>query len=252
MKLFKISPTWSHASLPRFTNSSEWELPFNPLSYPIWISTHLKSCHTTSSGWKSLKSGGPRVVVSTAALHASVRGSVPGLGGFKETKNVPSLSTCKNQYCGRPPSPRGSVSSQSSHHPQEVLMAQFSLYMAQSPIHLITLRWKLSTQWWACETAWPASSAAWAPTGSRRWGGILGPPALVVCPLSSPYSMCYLPNSSCWCSPPRLRWIIATPRYLWHTNDFYALNPPHTTQAPRNCLTLITLMSTTVDILCFY
>ena len=26
--------------------------------------------------------GGPRVVVSTAAFHASVRGSVPGLGGL--------------------------------------------------------------------------------------------------------------------------------------------------------------------------
>ena len=30
--------------------------------------------------------GGPRVVVSTADFHARVRGSVPGLGGFKETK----------------------------------------------------------------------------------------------------------------------------------------------------------------------
>ena len=30
--------------------------------------------------------GGPRVVVSTAAFHAKVRGSVPGLGGLKETK----------------------------------------------------------------------------------------------------------------------------------------------------------------------
>ena len=29
---------------------------------------------------------GPRVVVSTAAFHARVRGSVPGLGGLKETK----------------------------------------------------------------------------------------------------------------------------------------------------------------------
>ena len=33
-----------------------------------------------------LKGGGPRVVVSTAAFHARVRGSVPGLGGLKETK----------------------------------------------------------------------------------------------------------------------------------------------------------------------
>ena len=30
--------------------------------------------------------GGPRVVVSTAAFHARVRGSVPGLGRLKETK----------------------------------------------------------------------------------------------------------------------------------------------------------------------
>ena len=30
--------------------------------------------------------GGPRVVVSTAAFHARARGSVPRLGGLKETK----------------------------------------------------------------------------------------------------------------------------------------------------------------------
>ena len=40
--------------------------------------------------------GGPRVVVSTAAFHARVRGSVPGLGGLKETKNVSSPSTCES------------------------------------------------------------------------------------------------------------------------------------------------------------
>ena len=34
----------------------------------------------------TMMGGGPRVVVSTAAFHARVRGSVPGLGGFKETK----------------------------------------------------------------------------------------------------------------------------------------------------------------------
>ena len=47
--------------------------------------------------------GGPRVVVSTAAFHAKVRGSVPGLGGLEETKNVSSPSTCESQYCGEPP-----------------------------------------------------------------------------------------------------------------------------------------------------
>ena len=43
-----------------------------------------------------------RVVVSTAAFHARVRGSVPGLGGLKETKNGSSPSTCESQYCGEP------------------------------------------------------------------------------------------------------------------------------------------------------
>ena len=52
---------------------------------------------------KEESGGGPRVVVSTAAFHARVRGSVPGLGGLKETKNVSSPSTCESQYCGEPP-----------------------------------------------------------------------------------------------------------------------------------------------------
>ena len=90
--------------------------------------------------------GGPRVVVSTAAFHARVWGSVPGLGGLKETKNVSPPSTCESQYCGdrdrevacSASDRQGSnfescvwttVSSQSSHHPQEVLLAQFSLYV---------------------------------------------------------------------------------------------------------------------------
>ena len=40
--------------------------------------------------------GGPRVVVSTAAFHARVRGSVPGLGGLKRNKIVSSPSTCES------------------------------------------------------------------------------------------------------------------------------------------------------------
>ena len=51
----------------------------------------------------NLKGGGPRVVVSTAAFHTKVRGSVPSLGGLKETKNVSSPSTYESQYCGEPP-----------------------------------------------------------------------------------------------------------------------------------------------------
>ena len=36
------------------------------------------------------------VVVSTAAFHARVRGSVPGLGGLKRNTNVSSPSTCES------------------------------------------------------------------------------------------------------------------------------------------------------------
>ena len=91
--------------------------------------------------------GGPRVVVSTAAFHARVRGSVPGLGGLKETKlflphprvQVSIVGSLRDREVACSASDRqGSnfescvwrtVSSQSSHHPQEVLLAQFSLYV---------------------------------------------------------------------------------------------------------------------------
>ena len=92
-----------------------------------------------------LRGGGPRVVVSTAAFHARVRGSVPGLGGLKETKmflphprvKVSIVGSLRDREVACSASDRqGSnfescvwrtVSSQSSHHPQEVLLAQFSL-----------------------------------------------------------------------------------------------------------------------------
>ena len=91
--------------------------------------------------------GGPRVVVSTAAFHARVRGSVSGLGSLKETKNFPPHARVKVSIVGSlrdrevacsASDRQGSnfefcvwraVSSQSSHHPQEVLLAQFSLYV---------------------------------------------------------------------------------------------------------------------------
>ena len=91
--------------------------------------------------------GGPRVVVSTAAFHARVRGSVPGLGGLKETKlflphprvKVSIVGSLRDREVACSASDRqGSnfescvwrtVSSLSSHHPQEVLLAQFSLYV---------------------------------------------------------------------------------------------------------------------------
>ena len=99
---------------------------------------------------KRVEGGGPRVVVSTAAFHARVRGSVPGLGGFKETKmflphprvKVSIVGSLRDREVACSASDRqGSnfescvwrtVSSQSSHHPQEVLLAQFSLYVHKS------------------------------------------------------------------------------------------------------------------------
>ena len=91
--------------------------------------------------------GGPRVVVSTAAFHATVRGSVPGLGGLKETNMFlphPRVkvsivgSLCDREVACSASDRQGSnfescvwrtVSSQSSHHPQDFLLAQFSLYV---------------------------------------------------------------------------------------------------------------------------
>ena len=86
-------------------------------------------------------------MVSTAAFHARVRGSVPGLGGLKKTKmflphprvkvSIVGSRRDREVACSASDS-QGSniescvwrtVSSQSSHHPQEVLLAQFSLYV---------------------------------------------------------------------------------------------------------------------------
>ena len=86
-------------------------------------------------------------MVSTAAFHTRVRGSVPGLGGLKETKmflphprvKISIVGSLRDREVAYSVSDRqGSnfescvwrtVSSQSSHHPQEVLLAQFSLYV---------------------------------------------------------------------------------------------------------------------------
>ena len=109
-----------------------------PTSNPVYIDLLIVRLYV---------GGGPRVVVSTAAFHARVRGSVPGLGGFKETKmflphprvKVSIVGSLRDREVACSASDRqgsnfGScvwrtVSSQSSHHPQEVLLAQFSLYV---------------------------------------------------------------------------------------------------------------------------
>ena len=111
------------------------------------INPTLCQCLVFAGYCLNLLGGGPRVVVSTAAFHARVRGSVPGLGGLKETKmflphprvKVSIVGSLRDREVTCSASDRqGSnfescvwrtVSSQSSHHPQEVLLAQFSLYV---------------------------------------------------------------------------------------------------------------------------
>ena len=86
-------------------------------------------------------------MVSTTAFHARVRGLVPDLGGLKKTKmflphprvKVSIVGSLRDREVACSASDRQglnfescvwrTVSSQSSHHPQEVLLAQFSLYV---------------------------------------------------------------------------------------------------------------------------
>ena len=113
----------------------------------IAVNVFSVSCTFDCRCFVTFLGGGPRVVVSTAAFHARVRGSVPGLGGLKETKlflphprvKVSIVGSLRDREVACSASDRqGSnfescvwrtVSSQSSHHPQEVLLAQFSLYV---------------------------------------------------------------------------------------------------------------------------
>ena len=119
----------------------------------IWTDRHNVHSQPSQVGLRVLvcvlhdKGGGPRVVVSTAAFHARVRCSVPGLGGLKETKMFLPHPRVKHSIVGSlrdrevacsASDRQGSnfeswvwktVSSHSSHHPQEVLLAQFSLYV---------------------------------------------------------------------------------------------------------------------------
>ena len=128
--------------------------------------------HTWTHRLKLHAGGGPRVVVSTAAFHARVRGSVPGLSGLKETKlflphprvKVSIVGSLRDREVACSASDRqGSnfescvwrtVSSQSSHHPQEVLLAQFSLYVHKGGLkpdsfHFISFSNSThSTSWW--------------------------------------------------------------------------------------------------------
>ena len=84
---------------------------------------------------------------STAAFHARARGSFPGLGVLKEIKMFPPHPLLKLIFVGIPRDREVGCSASdqqglnfklcvwravSSHHPQEVLLAQFSLYVHKS------------------------------------------------------------------------------------------------------------------------
>ena len=102
-------------------------------------------------------------MVSTAAFHARVRGSVPGHGGLKETKEflphprvkLSIVGSLRDREVACSASDRqGSnfescvwrtVSSHSPHHPQEVLLAQFSLYVHKAGLKLDSFHFYFTT-----------------------------------------------------------------------------------------------------------
>ena len=129
-----------------------------------YLSNNFINIRVSHSGLDHLVTdlgGDPRVVVSTAAFHARVRGSVSRLGGLKETKmflpyprvKVSIVGSLRDREVAYSASERQglnfescvwrTVSSRSSHHPQEVLLAQFSLYVHKGGLkpdsfHLVT------------------------------------------------------------------------------------------------------------------
>ena len=144
---------------PRFSRSVPILKQLHWLSVKFRI--HFKICAITFQTLKDnqpaylpylfgRRGRGPRVVVSTAAFHARVRGSVPGPGNLKETKmflphprvKVSIVGSLRDREVACSASDRQvtnfetcvwrTVSSQSSHHPQEVLLAQFNLYVHKS------------------------------------------------------------------------------------------------------------------------
>ena len=134
----------------RQCNSVETAQPGDRATNPDIV---MPECYASSQRVDSLArvvitpGGGPRVMVSTAASHARVRGSIPGLGGLKETKlflphprvKVSIVGSLRHREVACSASDRqGSnfesciwrtVSSRSFHHPQEVILVQFSLYV---------------------------------------------------------------------------------------------------------------------------
>ena len=104
-------------------------------------------------------------MVTTAAFHARVRGSVPGLGGLKETKmflphprvKVSIVWSLRDREVACSASDRQGSNFEScvwrtvsSHHPQEVLLAQFSLYVHKGGLKpdSFHLRWYELVAFW--------------------------------------------------------------------------------------------------------
>ena len=129
--------------------------------------------------------GSPRVVVSTAAFHARAR-SFPDLAGLKETKMfLPNPlvklsivgSLCEREVACSASDLQGlnfescvwwTVSFHSYHHPQDVLLAQFSLYVHKSGLkpglfQILTTNFTLSLV-----TKWPGALVKAACLESRR------------------------------------------------------------------------------------
>ena len=148
------SSTWWLMSTPQQLHKCSVLKMLNDVLEVSIISNDLLGAYTSDdeenksvSSMSSKSSIDPKVVVSTAAFHARVRGSVPGPGGLKETQMFlphPRVkltivgSLCDREVACSASDRQGSnfelcvwrtVSSHSSHHPQEVLLAQFSLYV---------------------------------------------------------------------------------------------------------------------------
>ena len=133
----------------------------------IWCFMLFGQCsQTLCSHWYLIilvyqEGGGPRVVVSTAAFHARVRGSVPGLGGLKETKKffphprvkVSIVGSLRDREVACSASDRMGSNFEScvwrtvsSHQPQEVLLAQFSLYVHKGGLKPDSFHFHLCTK----------------------------------------------------------------------------------------------------------
>ena len=124
--------------------------------------------------FKERVGGRPRVVVSTAAFHARVWGSVSGLGGLKETKmflphprvKVSIMGSLSDREVACSASDRQGSNFEScvwravsSHHPQKVLLAQCSLYVHKGGLKpdsyhfkemvlpLLDMLWSLKSLW---------------------------------------------------------------------------------------------------------